>query len=159
MPAHHHHHHHHHDSHEEQAGLAMRILVHPHVSLSDSALGPIQSITMRAMRHYHGGDAEISAELMRGILRLAVSYRFHITEIAGGPHSNRPSHYAGLAMDIDSINGRDVSPRNRFVKGFMQMARKLGAVEVFGPGYAGFNGHVHVAWPRKRDHHHHHHWP
>ena len=83
------------------------------------------------------------------MLDLAQTYSFQISEIAGGSHSKKSRHYAGVAMDVDSINGETVSHKNKNVSGFIKKCKELGATEVLGPGSKGHDSHVHAAWPRK----------
>ena len=71
-------------------------------------------------------------------------------EIAGGSHSKNSRHYAGVALDVNVINGKRVSRLHADYQRFMKMARDLGATEVLGPGDKGHDGHVHIAWPRKK---------
>jgi len=75
-------------------------------------------------------------------------YSFRITEFAGGSHSSRSRHYAGIAFDIDTLNGRPVSAGHPDYRRFMRRCRELGATEVLGPGSRGHSTHLHVAWPR-----------
>jgi hypothetical protein len=95
-----------------------------------------------------GGTVELDARLLKGLLTLARSYTFSVTEIAGGSHTRNLRHYAGIAVDVGTINGQAVSKTHPTFREFMSAARKLGATEVLGPGDRGHDHHVHVAWPR-----------
>jgi RHS repeat-associated protein len=99
----------------------------------------------------HVGEKEVALaeDMLAGMLKLSEKFEFTISEITGGGHSNKDSrHYAGLAFDVNSINGKPVNVNNPDYVEFMKMARKLGATEVLGPGSPGHSGHIHVAWPR-----------
>lgn len=95
-----------------------------------------------------GGTVALDARMLKGMLELAKAYRFRVTEIAGGSHSQNSRHYAGVAFDVDQIDGEDVSKDHPRFREFMKETRRLGATEVLGPGDRGHDGHVHVAWPR-----------
>jgi zinc D-Ala-D-Ala carboxypeptidase len=103
-----------------------------------------------------GGDVEVSVELLRGMLALATTYSYVVSEIAGGKHGKNSRHYAGVAMDVVVINDKDVSAKNVYVAPFMRMCRSLGATEVLGPGHRDkhgvkdHEGHVHAGWPRPK---------
>ncbi|WP_086820519.1 hypothetical protein [Allokutzneria sp. NRRL B-24872] len=81
-------------------------------------------------------------------MRATAGYKFRVTTIVGGDHSSNSRHYAGLAFDVDQINGRAVSSSHPSYRAFMNKCRAYGATEVLGPGNAGHSGHVHCAWPR-----------
>lgn len=95
-----------------------------------------------------GGTVYLDTRLLEGMLRLADSYRFRVTSIVGGSHSVNSRHYAGIAMDIDEINGVHVSSSNPHCRAMMQQCRDLGATEALGPGDDGHSTHVHCSWPR-----------
>jgi hypothetical protein len=95
-----------------------------------------------------GGSVYLDTRLLNSMLRLADTYSFRVTSIAGGSHSVNSRHYVGVAMDIDEINGVHVSSSNPHYRAFMQQCRDLGATEVLGPGDSGHSTHVHCAWPR-----------
>jgi hypothetical protein len=87
--------------------------------------------------------------MLQGLLTLAENHTFRVSEIAGGEHSERSAHYGGTAVDIDMIDGRVVSATHPTVRAFIARARALGAVEILGPGNAGHDHHVHLAWRRR----------
>lgn len=95
-----------------------------------------------------GGTVALHESMLRGMLELSKSYTFQITEIAGGQHSGTSRHYAGVAFDVNEINGQHVSASHPHYRDFMNRARALGATEVLGPGSAGHSTHLHCAWPR-----------
>lgn len=95
-----------------------------------------------------GGTVNLDTRLLSGLLELAKSYSFRVTSLAGGSHSSNSRHYAGIAVDIDEINGVHVSSSNPHYRAFMQQCRTLGAEEVLGPGNKDHDTHVHCAWPR-----------
>jgi hypothetical protein len=101
--------------------------------------------------HYEnapGGSVYLNTRMLDGMLKLARSYDMRVTSIAGGSHSPDSRHYAGIAFDIDEINGIRVSKSNPYYQSVMQKCRDLGATEVLGPGNKGHDTHVHCAWPR-----------
>ena len=146
--------------------LAQRILNHPQITLwsrspTDSsgtdgadALSNIRdTVAGRAAKRSNyenapGGTVYLDTRMMDGMLRLANQYRLQITSIAGGSHSSTSRHYAGIAFDVDTINGVHVTSSNPYYQALMQQCRNLGATEVLGPGYPGHDTHVHCAWPR-----------
>jgi hypothetical protein len=95
-----------------------------------------------------GGSVHLNDRMLNGMLNLGQSYTFRVTEIAGGQHSGNSRHYAGVAFDVDLINGQRVTSSNGYYRAFMQRCRDLGATEVLGPGDSGHDTHVHCAWPR-----------
>ena len=95
-----------------------------------------------------GGSVYLRTNMLRGMLELAKTYSYRVTEIAGGSHSSDSRHYLGVAFDVDQINGQEVSASNPDYHAFMQHCRDLGATEVLGPGDEGHAAHVHCAWPR-----------
>ncbi len=98
-----------------------------------------------------GGKVLIDTRVLRALEKLADSgYSMRISELAGGSHSSRSRHYAGIAFDVDQINGVKVNYSNPYYKAFMKKCRRMGATEVLGPGDSGHSGHVHAAWPRRR---------
>ncbi|MEW9521180.1 hypothetical protein [Streptomyces tubercidicus] len=91
----------------------------------------------------------LDTRMLNGMLKLRTRYGFRIavSEIVGGDHSSRSRHYAGVAFDINSINGRHVGSGAPH-RNLMAACKKLGATEVLGPGNAGHATHVHCGWPR-----------
>ncbi|MGE9267189.1 MAG: hypothetical protein ACQKBY_03760 [Verrucomicrobiales bacterium] len=97
-----------------------------------------------------GGRVELDEHMLTGMKKLALEgYSFRVTSVVGGSHSRNSKHYAGLAFDVDTINGARVNSGNRYYRRFMQRARALGATELKGPGDRGHSTHVHLAWPRR----------
>jgi hypothetical protein len=95
-----------------------------------------------------GGTVMLDRRLLEGLLALAGSYRFAVAELCGGSHNPNSRHYAGVAADINVINGRRVGSGHPDLDAFKALCRALGATEVLGPGQAGHDTHVHAAWPR-----------
>lgn len=95
-----------------------------------------------------GGSVALNTRMLQGLLQLANTYDIRVTSIAGGSHSPTSRHYAGVAFDVDKINGTQVNSSNPYYQAFMQRSRELGATEVLGPGDSGHTTHVHCAWPR-----------
>lgn len=91
----------------------------------------------------------LDTRMLNGLLKLRTQYgyRISVSEIVGGDHSTNSRHYAGLAFDVNHINGRHVGDGAPHA-GLMSACRKLGAKEVLGPGHAGHGRHVHCAWSR-----------
>lgn len=94
-----------------------------------------------------GGSIALSTNMLSGMLKLAGTFTFRVTSVAGGSHSPNSNHYRGTAFDIDILGNQEVSASNPQYREFMAMARELGAGEVLGPGDAGHAEHIHVAWP------------
>ena len=95
-----------------------------------------------------GGSVKLDIKLLTGILKLAETYRFSISELAGGAHSRTSRHYNGVSLDVNVLNGRHVSATHPEVANFKRDCRSLGATEVLGPGDPGHATHIHCAWPR-----------
>jgi hypothetical protein len=95
-----------------------------------------------------GGTVSLDLQLLSRILKLAETYSFSISELAGGSHSANSRHYAGVTMDVNVINGQHVSNAHPNFRSFMRDCRALGATQVLGPGDAGHARHIHCAWPR-----------
>ena len=148
------------------AQLAQQVLNHPNISLwgyspiasgtSDGAdaLNNIRDTAGgRPARRSHYGNAprgtvNLNTTMLQGMLQLANTYHIRVTSIAGGSHSSTSRHYAGVAFDIDKINGTQVNLSNPYHRALMQQCRALGATQVLGPGDPRHNTHVHCAWPR-----------
>lgn len=108
---------------------------------------------VRARRSYYGnapgGSVTLDARMLTAMKILAKEgYTFRVTSIAGGSHSRTSRHYAGLAFDVDMINGRKVGYGNPYWRQFLRRCRQLGATETLGPGDKGHSTHTHAAWPR-----------
>jgi len=96
-----------------------------------------------------GGWVRLDPRMLRAMYILVnEGYSFRVTSIAGASHSSNSRHYAGLAFDVDVINGVKVMYGSAYYHQFMARCRELGATEVLGPGSRGHSGHVHAAWPR-----------
>ena len=148
------------------ASLAKQILKHPKIILrrnqvsgrSDgaSSYDSISQVSRgyRAKRSSYGnakgGYTTLDKGMLEAMLYLAnvKGYSYRVSSIAGGSHSPNSRHNAGLAFDVNYINGVKVNSSNPYYKEFMRVARAKGATEVLGPGYKGHSGHVHMAWPR-----------
>ena len=96
-----------------------------------------------------GGYVWLDWRMLRGLRDLAErGYTFRVTALAGASHNSNSHHYAGLAFDIDKINGQKVGYGNPYWRNFLKRCRDLGATETLGPGDPGHSTHIHVAWPR-----------
>jgi hypothetical protein len=95
-----------------------------------------------------GGTVKLDIQMLTGILKLAETFSFSVSELAGGDHSANSRHFAGVTVDVNVINGQQVSATHPDVANFKQQCRDLGATEVLGPGNPGHSTHVHCAWPR-----------
>ena len=94
----------------------------------------------------------LSSNMLSGLLGLAERYSFAVSELCGGSHNPNSKHYAGLAFDINEINGKPVSAGHPDLEAFKALCRKLGATEVLGPGQPHHATHVHAGWPRPKPH-------
>lgn len=97
-----------------------------------------------------GGSVSLALSLLLGIEGLSKDYTFTVTELAGGSHSANSRHYAGIAFDVNSINGKRVDKAHPDVATFRARAGELGATEILGPGNPNHDTHVHAAWPRPK---------
>ncbi len=96
-----------------------------------------------------GGRVMLDPRMLRAMKILAnEGYTFRVTSIAGGSHSRTSRHYAGIAFDVDMINGRKVGHSNPYWRRFIRRCRELGATETLGPGDKAHSTHTHAAWPR-----------
>jgi hypothetical protein len=95
-----------------------------------------------------GGSVKLDIRVLMGILKLAETYSFSISELAGGAHSRTSHHYDGVTLDVNVLNGRHVSATHPDVAKFKRDCRRLGATQVLGPGDPGHATHIHCAWPR-----------
>lgn len=96
-----------------------------------------------------GGTVRLDARMLRGMRRLVSrGYSFRVTSLAGASHGRKSLHYAGLAFDIDTLNGERISWGHPGWRAFLRECRDLGATETLGPGDPGHATHLHVAWPR-----------
>lgn len=146
--------------------LAQRVLNHPRITLLKKQVsGRVDSASAyhniaSAARGYSakrssygnapGGYVRLRQQMLQTMLYLANTkgYSYRVTSIAGGSHSRRSRHYAGVAFDVDQINGRKVRYGNPYYRAFMRAGRTRGATEVLGPGDRAHSGHIHLAWPR-----------
>jgi zinc D-Ala-D-Ala carboxypeptidase len=94
-----------------------------------------------------GGSVKLNTGLLMGLLALAETYSFSISELAGGSHTRGSPHYKGVSVDVNVINGRRVSRTHPDVANFRRDCRKLGATNVLGPGDKDHDTHIHCAWP------------
>lgn len=149
-----------------KAALAKKVLAHPKITLlrkqvsgrvdGASSYHNIASTARgySAKRSNYGtapgGYVKLRNQMLKTMLYLADTkgYSYRITSIAGGSHSRNSKHYAGIAFDIDMINGRKVGYGNSHCRAFMRASRAKGATEVLGPGDRAHNTHIHIAWPR-----------
>ncbi len=95
-----------------------------------------------------GGRVSLSDDVLGALASLGSEFTFRISEIAGGEHSESSRHYAGVAIDVDMIDGSTANAANPSQARFRRRCRELGATEVLGPGCSGHDTHVHAAWPR-----------
>ncbi|MBA3468387.1 MAG: peptidoglycan-binding protein [Herpetosiphonaceae bacterium] len=95
-----------------------------------------------------GGSVYLDTRLLNGMITLSQSWTYSVSEIAGGSHSATSRHYAGVAVDVNVINGSHVSSSHPNQSAFRSKCSALGATEVLGPGNTGHSTHIHCAWPR-----------
>ncbi len=148
------------------AKLAKQVLIHPKITLLKKQV----SGRLDGASSYHniastargysakrssygrapGGYVKLRRKMLQTMLYLANTkgYSYRVTAIAGGSHSRKSRHYAGIAFDVDMINGRKVGYSNPYYKAFMRAGRAKGATEVLGPGNRAHSTHLHLAWPR-----------
>jgi hypothetical protein len=98
-----------------------------------------------------GGTVALNLSMLRGLMGLAERYRVAVSELCGGSHNPNSRHYAGVAFDVNEINGKAVRAGQPDLEAFKAMCRKLGATEVLGPGQPNHATHVHAGWPRPKD--------
>jgi hypothetical protein len=81
-------------------------------------------------------------------LRTRYGMSYFVTSITGASHSSRSYHYAGRAVDIDTVDGVKIQGDSPQVRALMAACREMGAVEVFGPTNdpRGHGSHVHCAF-------------
>ena len=148
----------------ERAILAWRVLFNSNIVLTTAHVSGVKDdanaraeiietmFFKRAARSDYqngpGGEVSLSVQALKAMLALADDYKYRVTEIAGGSHSKGSRHYAGVALDVDQINGVPVSAKNPYVREFKKRCHALGATKVLGPGDKEHNSHVHAAWPR-----------
>ncbi len=92
---------------------------------------------------------QLSSKLVSSMveLRQRYEYRYFVTAISGASHSSGSYHYAGRAMDIDTINGVRINGNTSLTRGFMSACSALGAIEVLGPSNrSDHQDHIHCAW-------------
>ncbi len=146
--------------------LAKKVLAHPKITLlrkqvsgrvdGASSYHNIASVARgySAKRSSYsnapGGYTKLRRKMLETMLYMAdvKGYRYRVTSIAGGSHSKTSRHYAGIAFDVDMINGVKVGAGKPYYKAFMNACRAKGATEVLGPGAKGHSRHIHMAWPR-----------
>ena len=96
-----------------------------------------------------GGYVRLDPRMLRAMkILVKEGFTFRVTAIAGASHSRTSRHYAGLAFDVDFINGQKVGYGNPHWKRFLARCRELGATETLGPGDRAHSTHTHAAWPR-----------
>ncbi|MFT3775326.1 MAG: PAAR domain-containing protein [Minicystis sp.] len=132
-------------------------LANSHVSGRTDTATPQQEIDQAAAgnavdrsryQNAPGGTTNLDRDMLTGMNDLSKDHSFDVSEIAGGSHSPNSRHYSGLGFDVTSIDGNPVNASNPLNSSFMQSGRDLGATEVLGPGSAGHDSHIHMAWPR-----------
>ena len=99
-----------------------------------------------------GGTVAPNLSMLSALLGLAERYSFAVSELCGGSHNPTSRHYAGVAFDINEINGKPVRAGHPDLEAFKALCRKLGATEVLGPGQPHHATHVHAGWPLAKPH-------
>ena len=107
-------------------------------NINDAASG--NQVHTSAYGHARGVLVNLNPRLLSMIDGLSGEYTLGISELAGARHSSTSRHYAGIAVDITSINGIIISSRNPYYRALMNRARAMGATEVLGPGTANHGG-------------------
>ena len=150
------------------AAIAEEILSSPRIKLATSHVSgvvdeanPRQNMEDTAAGHAAhrssyggapGGTVALNLSMLRGLIGLAERYSFAVSELCGGSHNPNSRHYAGVAFDVNEINGKPVRAGHPDLDAFKAMCRKLGATEVLGPGQPNHATHVHAGWPRPKAH-------
>jgi RHS repeat-associated protein len=116
-------------------------------NIQDAARG--QQVHTSVYGHARGAFVTLDPRLLSLLKILSQHYTLGISELAGARHSANSRHYAGIAVDITSINGRAVGLNNPYYRQLMRMAKELGAAEVLGPGQSNHGGHIHLAMSRR----------
>lgn len=99
--------------------------------------------------HGPGGSIMLGYDLLAGIILLSHHHTLHVSELAGGVHSDNSRHYAGVAVDISRVDGRRVAEMDASaVAELRALAQSLGATEILGPGDPDHANHFHLGWPR-----------
>ena len=148
---------------ETPAAMAEQILNHPNIKLAtehvsgvdDNATALQNIIDTTAGRPAHrssygnapGGTVQLDPRILHGLLALAETYSFDVSEFCGGSHSPNSRHYRGVTADVNIINGQHVSRRHPDQAAFRARCTSLGATQVLGPGSSGHSHHIHAAWP------------
>ena len=98
-----------------------------------------------------GETIALSQSLLDGIETLSQNFTFSISEIAGGSHSVGSTHYDGISMDVNYVNGNHVDIINMTeaeIKAFREAAYNAGATKVLDPlnePKYHYN-HFHIQW-------------
>ncbi|MGM9319475.1 hypothetical protein [Deinococcus aquaticus] len=146
------------------AEIADRISKNPNIELAESHLSGVIDLASAksnidqalngnlAKRSDYGnapgGSVQLNQRMLWGLLMIGDQFKIRVSEIAGGNHSPQSRHYAGIAFDVDKVNGSNVSSVNNYAMKFAEQCIILGASEVLKPGDEGHAGHIHCAWPR-----------
>jgi hypothetical protein len=91
-----------------------------------------------------GGVVELRPSMLKGLLAIATTTSVRVSELAGGQHNANSVHYAGIAFDIDQING--AVPTTKNAEPLLSSCRASGAslAQVERPGLSG--AHLHCEW-------------
>jgi len=118
-------------------------------SNAPTVIPQINSVKRSSYGTAPGGYVRLDPRMLRAMQTLAKEgYTFRVTSMAGASHSRTSRHYAGLAFDIDLINGCKVGSSSPHWRTVLKRCREMGATETLGPGDKGHSTHIHAAWPR-----------
>ena len=149
---------------DSAAGLATQILTSPTITLAtthvttpadnanarqnilDTSQG--RAASRSSAPGAPGGTVNLDRAMLTGMLELAKSFKFNVSEFCGAVHSPGSRHYAGVAADIDRIDGQQVNDAHPRQAEFRQRCVDLGATEMRGPNDEGHKTHIHAGWPR-----------
>jgi zinc D-Ala-D-Ala carboxypeptidase len=96
------------------------------------------------------GTVFLQSRLLDAMVVLADQHdiSYFVTAIAGGRHSVGSAHYAGLAFDVDEVDGVRINGDSAQAQKLMSACHQLGAVQVFGPSNDpwGHFDHVHCSF-------------
>lgn len=120
-------------------------------NIKDAAQGKL--INLSNYQNAPGGQVKLQEKTIALLYELSKTYTFSVSELGGGSHSVGSKHYSGLAVDINIINGQQVSSTHPDLVSFWQdaakIANKLGGNKILGPGSdANHATHFHIQFKK-----------
>jgi hypothetical protein len=101
-----------------------------------------------AYQNAPGGLTTLDRRVLLALRYMGSRGSVTVSEIAGGSHAPRSSHYSGRAIDINWVNGVHVAPGSGYGLA-LAACRKYGATHIWHPSYdpvGGHQHHVHCDW-------------